>query len=229
MLEFRRLLSKNFLNLLVKQGVDMSNLFVSEHPLVKHKSTHLRSVETGHRSFRELAGEITALLAYEATKDLILVDKTVTTPMGQAEGKVVVETVGLAPVLRAGLGMEAGFMQLLPEVEVRHLGMYRDEETLTPVWYYEKLPDEPTVQICFVLDPMLATGGTAVAAVSLLKKWGVKRIKYIGLLGAPEGVEALSKAHPNVPIHLAELDSHLNDIGYIVPGLGDAGDRMYGT
>jgi len=127
------------------------------------------------------------------------------------------------------MGMVDGIMELLPSVQVWHIGLFRDEETLRPVEYYNKLPDEPTVQICLVLDPMLATGGSAIATINILKKWGAKRIKYIGLLGAPEGVEALSKAHPDVPIHLAQLDEKLNEIGYIVPGLGDAGDRMYGT
>ena len=144
-------------------------------------------------------------------------------------GSQVKEIIGLVPVMRAGMGMVDGIMELLPSVQVWHIGIFRDEKSLRPVQYYNKLPDKPTVQICLVLDPMLATGGSAIATVDILKKWGAERIKYIGLLGAPEGVEALSKAHPDVPIYLAELDSHLNEIGYIVPGLGDAGDRMYGT
>ena len=207
----------------------MTQLHVSQHPLVKHKLTALRSVDTDHRSFRELVRELTLLLTYEATQDMELVDKTVTTPMGEAKGSQVKETIGLVPVMRAGMGMVDGIMELLPSVQVWHIGIFRDEESLRPVQYYNKLPDHPTVQICLVLDPMLATGGSAIATIDILKKWGAKRIKYIGLLGAPEGVEALSNAHPDVPIHLAELDSHLNEIGYIVPGLGDAGDRMYGT
>jgi uracil phosphoribosyltransferase len=207
----------------------MTQLFVSNHPLVKHKLTALRSVDTEHRSFRELVRELTLLLTYEATQDMETLPKTVTTPMGAATGVQVQETIGLVPVMRAGMGMVDGIMELLPSVQVWHIGIFRDEESLRPVQYYNKLPDEPTVQICLVLDPMLATGGSAIATVDILKRWGAKRIKYIGLLAAPEGVEALSKAHPDVPIHLAELDSHLNDIGYIVPGLGDAGDRMYGT
>ena len=207
----------------------MTQLHVSQHPLVKHKLTALRSVETDHRSFRELVRELTLLLSYEATQDMELVDKIVTTPMGEATGSQVKETIGLVPIMRAGMGMVDGIMELLPSVQVWHIGIFRDEESLRPVQYYNKLPDHPTVQICLVLDPMLATGGSAIATIDILKNWGAKRIKYIGLLGAPEGVEALSKAHPDVPIHLAELDSHLNEIGYIVPGLGDAGDRMYGT
>lgn len=207
----------------------MAKLFVSEHPLVKHKLTLLRDVATDHRQFRELVRELTLLLTYEATQDTGTSPKTVQTPMGSANGVEISETIGLVPVMRAGMGMVDGIMELLPSVQVWHIGLFRDEETLRPVEYYNKLPDEPTVQICLVLDPMLATGGSAIATINILKKWGAKRIKYIGLLGAPEGVEALSNAHPDVPIHLAQLDEKLNEIGYIVPGLGDAGDRMYGT
>lgn len=207
----------------------MTQLFVSEHPLVKHKLTLLRDVKTDYRQFRELVRELTLLLTYEATQDMEVSTKTVETPMGQANGLEVSETIGLVPIMRAGMGMVDGIMELLPSVQVWHIGLFRDEETLRPVQYYNKLPDEPTVQICLVLDPMLATGGSAIATIDILKKWGAKRIKYIGLLGAPEGVDALSNAHPDVPIHLAHLDEKLNEIGYIVPGLGDAGDRMYGT
>lgn len=207
----------------------MTQLFVSEHPLVKHKLTLLRDTGTDHRQFRELVRELTLLLSYEATQDVAITTKSVQTPMGTAKGVEVSETIGLVPIMRAGMGMVDGIMELLPSVQVWHIGLFRDEETLRPVQYYNKLPDEPTVQICLVLDPMLATGGSAIATIDILKKWGAKRIKYIGLLGAPEGVEALSKAHPDVPIHLAQLDEKLNEIGYIVPGLGDAGDRMYGT
>lgn len=207
----------------------MTQLFVSKHPLVKHKLTLLRDVGTDHRQFRELVRELTLLLTYEATQDMETTAKSVQTPMGTANGVEVSETIGLVPVMRAGMGMVDGIMELLPSVQVWHIGLFRDEETLRPVEYYNKLPDEPTVQICLVLDPMLATGGSAIATIDILKKWGAVRIKYIGLLAAPEGVEALSKAHPDVPIHLAQLDEELNEIGYIVPGLGDAGDRMYGT
>lgn len=207
----------------------MTQLFVSEHPLVKHKLSLLRAVSTDHRQFRELVRELTLLLTYEATQDMETKAKEVQTPMGIANGVEVSETIGLVPIMRAGMGMVDGIMELLPSVQVWHIGLFRDEETLRPVEYYNKLPDEPTVQICLVLDPMLATGGSAIATINILKKWGAKRIKYIGLLAAPEGVEALSTAHPDVPIHLAQLDEKLNEIGYIVPGLGDAGDRMYGT
>lgn len=207
----------------------MSLLHISQHPLVKHKLTTLRDVETNHRSFRELVRELAMLLCYEATMDLPLSTHSVTTPMGTAQGHKSDETIGLVPILRAGLGLVDGIMQLLPSVQVWHIGLYRDEETLRPVEYYNKLPSEPTVQLCLVLDPMLATGGSAVATVDILKRWGVRRIKFVGLLAAPEGVARLSSAHPDVPIHVAELDERLNDIGFIVPGLGDAGDRQFGT
>jgi uracil phosphoribosyltransferase len=207
----------------------MPQLHVSTHPLVKHKLTVLRDKSTDHRTFRELVRELTLLLSYEATQDLATAPHTVETPMGAAEGVQVEETIGLVPIMRAGMGMVDGIMELLPSVQVWHIGLYRDEETLQPIEYYNKLPDDPTVQVCLVLDPMLATGGSATATIDILKDWGVKRIKYVGLLGAPEGVEALHDKHPDVPIHLAELDKRLNDIGFIVPGLGDAGDRMYGT
>lgn len=206
----------------------MALLYVSKHPLVQHKLTVLRNVETNHREFRELARELALLLCYEATQDLELEPTTVTTPMGVAKGYKT-QTIGLVPILRAGLGMVDGLMELLPSVQVWHLGIYRDEKTLRPVEYYNKLPTEPTVDVCMVLDPMLATGGSATAAVDVLKRWGVKRIKYIGLIAAPEGVERLSNAHPDVPIHVAAVDERLNDIGFIVPGLGDAGDRQFGT
>lgn len=207
----------------------MSQLHVSNHPLLKHKLTELRDIRTDYRKFRELVREIALLLCYEATQDLTLSPKEVETPMGKAEGQTAEETIGLVPIMRAGLGLVDGIMQLLPHVQVWHIGLYRDEETLRPVEYYNKLPDEPTVQLCLVLDPMLATGGSAIATIDILKKWGAKRIKFVGVLAAPEGVQALSEAHPDVPIHVAEQDSHLNDIGFIVPGLGDAGDRMFGT
>lgn len=206
-----------------------NQLHVSSHPLVKHKLTVLRDVNTDHRTFRELVRELALLLCYEATLDLELSDKTVETPMGEASGSEASETIGLVPVLRAGLGLVDGIQELLPSVQVWHIGLYRDEETLRPVEYYNKLPDEPTVQVCLVLDPMLATGGSAIATIDILKKWGAKRIKFLGVLAAPEGVQALNEAHPDVPIHVAELDERLNDIGFIVPGLGDAGDRMFGT
>jgi len=206
----------------------VSGVYVSKHPLVQHKLTALRDVNTAHRDFRSLVRELAMLLTYESTLDLQLEDKQVTTPMGIAHGKKSRE-IGLVPILRAGLGMTDGVMALLPSVQVWHIGLYRDEKTLQPVEYYNKLPNDPTVQVCIVLDPMLATGGSAVTTVSILKRWGVERIKFMGLIATPEGIERLSAAHPDVDIHIGAIDSHLNEIGFIVPGLGDAGDRMFGT
>lgn len=207
----------------------MPLVFPSTHPLVKHKLTLLRNMKTEPKKFRELIHELAMLIAYEATTDLALVDRTVTTPMGQVQGAELADKVGLIPILRAGLGMVEGIWEMMPSAEVWHIGLYRDERTLRPVEYYNKLPISPTVEVCLILDPMLATGGSAVAACDILKKWGARRIKFVGLIAAPEGIERLSKAHPDVPIHIAAIDDHLNDIGYIVPGLGDAGDRQFGT
>jgi len=207
----------------------MSQIHVSEHPLVLHKLTKLRDKATNPKKFRELIREIAMLLAYEATSDLSLEPTTVSTPMGEAAGHLLQEKIGLVPILRSGLGMVDGIWEMMPSAEVWHIGLYRDEDTLQPVEYYNKLPVIPTVQVCLVLDPMLATGGSAVATVNILKEWGAGRIKFVGILAAPEGVEALHAAHPDVPIHLAVVDERLNDIGYIVPGLGDAGDRQFGT
>ncbi len=206
----------------------MADLHVSEHPLIYHKLTALRDVNTNHRSFRELVRELAMLMTYEVTGDIRLEGKTVTTPMGKAQGKRARE-IGLVPILRAGLGMTDGVMALLPNVQVWHIGLYRNEETLRPVEYYNKLPNDPTVELCLVLDPMLATGGSAVATIDILKDWGVEKIKFMSLIAAPEGVEKLSSVHPDVPIHTAALDERLNENGYIIPGLGDAGDRMFGT
>jgi uracil phosphoribosyltransferase len=207
----------------------MPEVHISNHPLVKHKLTLLRDIHTNHRTFRELVRELALLLCYEATHDMLTSPKMVTTPMGDAQGVKADEMIGLVPIMRAGMGLLDGIMELLPDVQVWHIGLYRDEHTLRPVQYYNRLPVVPTVQLCLVLDPMLATGGSAVATVDILKKWGVNRIKFLGLLAAPEGVARLHEAHPDVPIHVAELDERLNEIGFIVPGLGDAGDRMFGT
>lgn len=203
-------------------------LHVSQHPLVRHKLSALRDVSTDHRAFRDLVRELSLLLCYEATHDIELTPYSVQTPLATMEGFKAAE-IGLVPVLRAGLGMVDGVMELLPNVQVWHIGLYRDERTLRPVEYYNRLPNIPTIQMCLVLDPMLATGGSATATVDILKRWGVSRIKYMGLIAAPEGVKRLSEAHPDVPIHVGALDSHLNEHGFIVPGLGDAGDRQFGT
>jgi uracil phosphoribosyltransferase len=201
----------------------------SQHPLVKHKLTLLRNVETKPKKFRELVRELTLLLCYEATADLRVHDIEVQTPMGVTAGHELSEKIGLIPVLRAGLGMVNGIWEMMPGAEVWHIGLYRDEQTLKPVSYYNKLPTAPTVQVCLVLDPMLATGGSAVATIDILKRWGASRIKFVGLLAAPEGIARLQEAHPLVPIHIAQIDARLNDVGFIVPGLGDAGDRQFGT
>ena len=204
-------------------------VYESQHPLVKHKLTRLRDVTTEPKKFRELIRELALLLCYEATMDLGTKAVTVSTPMGDTTGQQLTERIGLIPILRAGLGMVNGIWEMVPGAEVWHIGLYRDEQTLKPVSYYNKLPTDPTVQVCLVVDPMLATGGSAVAAVQILKNWGAERIKFVGILAAPEGIEALRSAHPDVPIYVAQIDERLNDIGFIVPGLGDAGDRQFGT
>jgi uracil phosphoribosyltransferase len=207
----------------------MNQVFESRHPLIRHKVTVLRQTDTGVRRFREIVWELAALLAYEALADLTLVEKEVTTPLDRATGYSLAERVALVPVLRAGLGMVDPIWNLLPEAQVGHIGLYRDEETLEPVEYYSKLPAADQVDVCLLLDPMLATGGSAVAACNILKGAGLRRIKYLGLIAAPEGIERLHGAHPDVDIHIAAADCCLNDRGYIVPGLGDAGDRLFGT
>jgi uracil phosphoribosyltransferase len=207
----------------------MSNLHVSQHPLVKHKLALLRDKSTDYRSFRGLMRELAMLLCYEFTEDLKLTAKTVETPMGLAEGVKADERIGIVPVLRAGLGMLEGILELLPSVQVWHVGLYRDEHTLRPVQYYNRLPDRAELDIAIILDPMLATGGSAVATIDILKKAGIGRVKYVGLIAAPEGVARLHEAHPDVPIYIANLDERLNEVGFIVPGLGDAGDRQFGT
>jgi uracil phosphoribosyltransferase len=207
----------------------MSEVHVSNHPLVRHKLTMLRDMKTEHKKFRELVREIAILMTYEATRDIKLREVIVTSPLGRASGHVLEERIGLVPVLRAGLGMTDGVLEMMPAAEVWHIGLFRDEETLRPVEYYNKLPVSPTVDVCLVLDPMLATGGSAVAVMDILKEWGAQRIKFVGIIAAPEGVERLSTAHPDVPIFVAAVDDHLNESGFIVPGLGDAGDRQFGT
>ncbi len=207
----------------------MEQVHVSTHPLVQHKLTLLRDQKTEPKKFRELVREIAILLAYEATSDLALEPVTVTTPLGKAQGYMLKEKVGLIPILRAGLGMANGIWEMMPSAEVWHIGLFRDERTLRPVEYYNKLPISPTVDVCLILDPMLATGGSAVAATDILKRWGASRIKFIGIIAAPEGIQRLTTAHPDVPIYVAAIDERLNDSGYILPGLGDAGDRMFGT
>lgn len=207
----------------------MSNVFPSSHPLVAHKLSLLRDKRTDSKNFRELVREIATLMVYEATRDLSVSPKMVETPLAKMEGVELNANIGLVPILRAGLGMVEGVWNLMPSAEVWHIGLYRDERTLKPVEYYNKLPVEPTVSVCLILDPMLATGGSAVATVDVLKRWGVTNIKFVGILAAPEGIQLMQAHHPEVPIHLAAVDERLNDKGYILPGLGDAGDRQFGT
>ncbi len=207
----------------------MANVYPSPHPLVAHKLARLRDQDTEPKKFRELVREIASLLTYEATMDLLLSPVTVNTPLAPCPSHTLQEKIGLVPILRAGLGMVEGAWNLMPSAEVWHIGLYRDERTLKPVEYYNKLPIAPTVTLCLILDPMLATGGSAVATVDVLKRWGVTKIKFVGIIGAPEGIHALQTSHPDVPIHLAAIDERLNERGYILPGLGDAGDRQFGT
>lgn len=202
---------------------------VSQHPLVLQRLAELRHKDTPPPIFRRLVRELSQLLFFEAGTRLKLETIHVSTPLAETEGHRVSERIGLVPVLRAGLGMVDGVHSLIPDAEVWHLGLYRDHETLEPVTYYNKLPAEPNIDLAIVLDPMLATGGSAIASLDLLKRWGVKQMWFMGLIAAPEGVKRLREAHPQVPIFLAALDLHLNYKSYIVPGLGDAGDRQFAT
>ena len=206
-----------------------SQVHISTHPLVQHKMALLRDQRTDPKKFRELLREMAVLIAYEATADLTTEQVSVMTPLGQVNGRRLRERVGLVPVLRAGLGMVDGIWNLMPNAEVWHIGLFRDEKTLEPVEYYSRLPVSPTVGVCLILDPMLATGGSAVAAVNMLKRWGTGCIKFVGVIAAPEGVQRLTATHPDVPLYLAAVDERLNEMGLIVPGLGDAGDRLFGT
>jgi uracil phosphoribosyltransferase len=202
---------------------------ISEHPLVLHKLALLRSRTTEPPTFRRLVREMSQLLFYEATLGLRLGPLTVRTPLAECRGHHIVESVGLVPILRAGLGMAEAIHDMLPNSQVWHLGLYRDHETRKPVTYYQKLSARPQLDLAILVDPMLATGGSAISAVGILKQWGVARINFLGLIAAPEGIAALQAAHPDVPIYLAAVDSHLNEYDYIIPGLGDAGDRQFGT
>ena len=206
------------------------NVNIMTHPLIQHKVTLIRSVETGTKDFRQLLEEIALLMGYEITRDLPLEDVKVQTPLVEAIGKQIAgKKLGIVPILRAGLGMVNGLLELMPMAKVGHVGMYRDPETLQPVEYYCKLPSDLAERRIIVTDPMLATGGSAAAAISLLKEKGAKDIQLMCLVAAPEGVEVVNKAHPDVRIYVAALDEKLNDHGYILPGLGDAGDRIFGT
>ena len=207
----------------------MPNIYISNHPLIQHKLSVLRDKNTSSKEFCEIVSELGTLLCYESTRDLPLRSKEIETPLMKMNVNEISEKIALVPILRAGLGMVSGVWDLMPTACVIHIGLYRDEETLKPVEYYNKLPKYHTINQCLILDPMLATGGSAIAVADILKKWGAKKIKFVGLIGAPEGIRALHEAHPDIDIHLAAIDDRLNEHGYILPGLGDAGDRQFGT
>lgn len=206
------------------------NVFIMDHPLIQHKLTYLRDKNTGSKDFRQLVSEIAMLLCYEATRDLPLEETTVETPVAVAKTKVISgRKLAFIPILRAGLGMVDGVLSLVPAAKVGHIGLYRDPSTLKPVEYYSKLPLDIDQRDVIVLDPMLATGGSSVDAVSIIKRSNPKSIKFMCIIAAPAGIETFTKVHPDVQLYCAAVDDHLNEHGYIVPGLGDAGDRIFGT
>ena len=208
---------------------ELPGLNVSRHPAVLHKLSLLRDETTDPKKFREVVRELSWLLGYEALADIAVRPVEIETPLEAMVAAELADRIGLVPILRAGLGMVDAMLELMPTAQVWHLGLFRDERTLRPVEYYNKLPDSATVDLCLILDPMLATGGSATAAIEVLKRWGAVRIKLINLIAAPEGVAAVTEAHPDVEIYCASLDRGLNEKGYIMPGLGDAGDRQFGT
>ena len=206
------------------------NVFVMDHPLIQHKLSILRNKNTGSKQFRELVSEIAMLMCYESTRDLPLTDCTIETPMAKMKAKKLKGRIlAFVPILRAGLGLVDGVLSLVPAAKVGHIGMYRDPDTHEPVDYYCKLPSDLEERDVFVLDPMLATGGSAIDAVAKVKQFNPRHIKFMCIIAAPEGIKAFTDAHPDVPVYCAGLDSHLNDHCYIIPGLGDAGDRIFGT
>ncbi len=208
----------------------MKNVVVIDHPLVQHKLTFLRDRTTGTKDFRMLLRELAMLMAYEVTRDLPLEEKQIETPVAKMTAKVLAgRKLGIVPILRAGLGMADGIMDLIPAAKVGHIGLYRNPETLLPQDYYHKLPPDTSERDMILVDPMLATGGSAVVGINVLKEAGCKTVRLMCLVAAPEGLKAMYEAHPDVTIYTAAIDSHLNDHGYIVPGLGDAGDRIFGT
>ncbi len=208
----------------------MGKVFICDHPLIQHKLTYIRDMNTKTKDFREYVDEVATLMAYEITRDIPLEKVEVQTPVAKAECKIISgRMLGLIPILRAGLGMVDGILKLLPAAKVGHIGLYRDPDTLKPVEYYVKLPTDVQERELIVIDPMLATGGSANAAIDLLKKRNCTQIKLMCLIAAPEGIKAVQDAHPDIDIYVAAIDDCLNDHGYIVPGLGDAGDRLFGT
>ncbi|AMQ07943.1 MULTISPECIES: uracil phosphoribosyltransferase [Sporosarcina] len=208
----------------------MPKIHVFDHPLIQHKLTYIRDIETGTKEFRELVDEVATLMAYEITRELPLKEVEVQTPVCKAKSSVLAgKKLGIVPILRAGIGMVDGILKLIPAAKVGHIGLYRDPETLQPIEYYVKLPSDVSERDFILVDPMLATGGSAIAAVESLKSRGAKNIKFMCLIAAPEGVKALTDAHPDVDIYIAAMDEKLDEKGYIVPGLGDAGDRLFGT
>lgn len=207
----------------------MSKLYIVEHPVVQNKVAMLRDIKTGNKEFRELVSEIASFICYEATKNLETKEIEIESILCKTKGKVLNNKIGIVPILRAGLGMVDGILNLIPNANIGHIGLYRDPETLLPVEYYCKLPADPENTDILLLDPMLATGGTAIAAMQFIKERGFKNIKFLSIISSPEGVKKVSEAHPDIDIYTAALDDHLNEHGYIIPGLGDAGDRIFGT
>lgn len=212
------------------QNLQHPNFFLASHPLIQHKMFHLRDKETSKKKFKELVKELSLLLAYEATANLPLTERKVSTPLETFDAPLLKgKKPVILPILRAGLGMVDGFLELIPSARVGHIGLFRNEETLEPEKYYYKVPPSSAIRQFFLLDPMLATGGSAVSAVSMLKDEGIEDIKFVCLVASPEGVDLMGEKHPDIPIYAAALDRELNENGYILPGLGDAGDRLFGT
>ena len=208
----------------------MGKVYVMDHPLIEHKINYIRSKDVGTKEFREVIGEIAQLMCYEATRDLKMKEVEIETPVGRTTGRVLDgKKLAIVPILRAGIGLVDGMLSLIPAAKVGHIGLYRDPETLDPVEYYCKLPSDCEERQVFVVDPMLATGGSSAAAVSMLKEKGVKNIRFLCIIAAPEGVRRMREEHPDVDLYIGALDERLNGHGYIVPGLGDAGDRIFGT